>query len=467
MTAEIKAVYTPAAVPDKSIAVLPFVDMSENHDQEYFGDGMVEEIIERLSKVPALHVPARASSFYFKGKSTRLADIARELRVANIMEGSVRKSGDHLRIGAQMVRIKDGYTVWSQSFDRRLKDVFKIQDEIATAVAAALQITLSGGPLTREQGGTQNLEAYQLCLRAVSNLRENTRETIKNARSQLEQALKLDPTFGLAWYWLSETWVIKTEIGDVTPSDGFERARHFATRAIAVSPGIAEPHKALAYVYRSYDWNWTAANAELQRALALNSGNPEAVMLAGQLAQTLGRRDEAERLLRAALVRDPLFSWGLFNLGNAQYVAGRYTGAEATFRRVLAVAPNFAWTRAWLAKTLLAESKPREALDVLKPTINDDFALLYSPVILLANARQAEAEAAVQRLVSQQGAVSAFYVAQYYAYANDKERAMYWLERAYNQKDVGLVDIVGEPLFKNLTNDPRYKAFLRKMNLPE
>ena len=184
---------TPAvAISDKSIAVLPFVDMSEKHDQEYFADGMAEEIIERLSKVPALHVPGRASSFYFKGKSTRLADIARELSVANVVEGSVRKSGNHLRIGAQLVRAKDGYTVWSQSFDRQLKDVFKIQDEIATSVAGALQITLSGGSLTHEHGGTQNLEAYQLYLKALSKINENTSETIKTARSQLERALQLD-----------------------------------------------------------------------------------------------------------------------------------------------------------------------------------------------------------------------------------------------------------------------------------
>ncbi len=439
--------------------------MSEKHDQEYFADGMAEEIIERLSKVPALHVPGRASSFYFKGKSTRLADIARELSVANVVEGSVRKSGNHLRIGAQLVRAKDGYTVWSQSFDRQLKDVFKIQDEIATSVAGALQITLSGGSLTHEHGGTQNLEAYQLYLKALSKINENTSETIKTARSQLERALQLDPGFGLAWHCLAETWIISADIGDVIPGEGFERARHFATRAIEVSPSLADPHTALANVYRTFDWNWSGADAELQRALALDSGNSAALMTAGMLAQTLGRHDESERLLRAALMRDPLFTFGLFNLGNAQYLAGHYTEAEATFRRVLALAPNFVWTCAYLGKTLLAQGKPREALDALRPAIKDGSALLYSPVILLANARKAEAQAAVDKLISEQGSVSAFYVAQYYAYANDKERAMYWLERAYKQKDTGLIEIVGEPLLKNMADDPRYKAFLRKMNL--
>jgi len=458
---------TGAAIPQKSVAVLPFVDMSEKHDQEYFADGMAEEIIERLSRVSELHVPGRASSFYFKGKSTRLADIARELGVVNIVEGSVRKSGDHLRIGAQLVRAEDGYTVWSQSFDRKLDDVFKIQDEIAAAVAAALQISLSGGPLTRERGGTQNLEAYQLYLQALSNENENTRGSIKTARSQLERALQLDPGFGLAWYWLSQIWVITTDFGDISPGEGYERGRRFATRAIAVSPGLADPHAVLAYVYRTYDWNWPAATVELQRALALDAGNADAQMTAGQLAQTLGRHDEAERLLRASLERDPLSSYGVFNLGNAQYLAGHYTQAEAAFRRVLAIAPNFVWTRPWLAKTLLAEGKPQAALDALRPTFNDDFALLYSPEILLANGRKAEAEAAAQRLASEQGAASAFYVAQFYAYAGDKDRAMLWLERAYDQKDGGLVDIVGEPLLKNLWGDPRYQAFMRKMKLPE
>jgi len=449
------------------VAVLPFIDMSEKHDQEYFADGMAEEIIERLSKVPELHVPARASSFYFKGKSARLADIARELSVANVVEGSVRKSGDHLRIGAQLVRVADGYTVWSQSFDRKLEDVFKIQDEIATAVAGALQITLSGGSLTREQGGTQNLEAYQLYLQAERNLNENTRATNKTARAQLQRALQLDPGFGLAWHSLSLTWVNATDYGDVSPDQGYEHARQLATRAISTSPRLADPHAVLAYVYRNYDWNWPGATAELHRALALDSGNSEAQNISGLLAQTMGRFDEAERLLRAALVRDPLASFGTFNLGNAQYLAGRYTDAEATFGRLLAMAPDFAWTRPWLAKTLLAEGKPQAALDALKPNIDDDFALLYSPEILLANGRKAEAEAAAQRLASEQGSFSAFYVAQYYAYAGDKDRAMLWLERAYTQKDTGLVDIVGEVLLRNLWTDPRYRAFMRKMKLPE
>ena len=455
-----------AAIPPKSVAVLPFVDMSEKHDQEYFADGMAEEIIERLSRVPALHVPARASSFYFKGKTTRLADIARELSVANVVEGSVRKSGDHLRIGAELVRVADGYTVWSQSFDRQLKDVFKIQDEIATAVAGALQITLSGGELARERGGTQNLEAYQLYLQGRSNVDENTRATLKTARAQLERAVQIDPGFGLAWHWLSETWVNATDFGDVTPGEGYERARQLAIRAMAVSPGLAEPHSVLAFVYRGYDFNWPAATDELKRALALDSGNSEALMTAGQLAQTLGQRDEAERLLRAALVRDPLVNFGIYNLGNALYLAGHYTEAEATFRRLLAIAPTFVWTRPWLAKTLLIEGKPQEALDITQPVIDDEFALLYTPVILLANGRKTEAQGAVQRLISQQGAVSAFYVAQYYAYAGDKDRAMQWLERAYDQKDTGLVDIVGEPLLKNIWGDPRYQAFMRKMKLP-
>jgi TolB-like protein len=254
-------------VPEKSIAVLPFADMSEKHDQEYFADGMVEEIIDLLAKVPDLRVPARTSSFYFKGKSTKVPDIARELSVANVLEGSIRASGNRLRVTAQLIRADTGFHIWSQTYDGDLHDVFKVQDEIANAVVQALQITLMGGPLTRREGGTQNLDAYQLYLRALANFQSNSRPELEEARGYLDQAIKLDPNFALAWTAQALNTTGLAWARALPWDEAFERGRQLAQHALELTPELASGHQMLGYVYRTHDWNWTAAQDEAQRTI--------------------------------------------------------------------------------------------------------------------------------------------------------------------------------------------------------
>ena len=458
----------PHPFPAKSIAVLPFVDLSETKDQQYFADGMAEEIIDRLVKVPDLRVPARTSSFYFKGKSSNVADIARELRVANVLEGSIRTSGKRVRVIAQLVRADDGYQVWSQSYDRELRDIFDVQDEIATAIATVLQISLAGGPLGRERGGTQNLEAYQLYLRAQTSVTvDSTEATIKAAQNQLRQAVKLDPNFGLAWTLLASMSIALVDNSDLSPAEGFEDARRLALHAIELSPGVAEPHAILAYLYRTRDWNWTAARAELRLALIADPSDPVSLMLDGLLAMTLGEREKAERQLRAAVDRDPLFNYANFNLGTALYLQAKYGEAEAIFRRLLDISPQFKWTRPYLAKTLLAQGQSRAALDALQPMDSGAIKLDYLSVVLLANGRASDADAALRTLISQHAATDASCIAMAYAYRNEKELALQWLERAYAQRDAGLLKMLGEPLLENISAEPRFHAILREMNLPD
>jgi TolB-like protein/Tfp pilus assembly protein PilF len=455
-----------AATADKSIAVLPFVDMSEKKDQEYFGDGMAEEIIDLLAKVPDLRVPARTSSFYFKGKQTKVPDIARELGVTNVLEGSIRRSGDRIRVTSQLVRADTGYHLWSQTYDRPLDDIFKVQDDIANAVVQALQITLMGGPLTRQKGGTENLEAYQLYLRARSFMGQNTIPSLTAAREDFNQALKLDSDFGLAWAELSRDTLLLTNADVFSSKEGYERARQQAQRALQVSPDLAEAHATLSNIHRNYDWDWAAAEAEVRLALAADPTNPIALMRAGQLAYTLGRWDDAERQLRLALVRDPLFTILIGSLGTAQYGAGRFADADATFRRELEIAPNSLGTRPPLSKTLLAEGKPEAALEMLQQADETD-RQKYLPIVLQAAGRQAESDEALKVLIAKFADNQAYYVAMTYAYRGDRDLAFQWLERAYEQRDQAFREIVGERLFKNIENDPRYKAFLKKMNLPE
>lgn len=454
--------------PTKSIAVLPFVDLSEKRDQQYFADGMAEEIIDRLVKAPDLRVPARTSSFYFRGKSSNIADIALELGVANVLEGSVRKSGKRVRVIAQLVRADDGYQVWSQSYDRELRDIFEVQDQIATAITTALQISLAGGPLSRERGGTRNLDAYQLYLRAQSSVTvDSTEATIKAAQGMLRQAVKLDQNFGLAWALLASMSVALVDNGGLSPAEGYEEARRLAMHAIELSPGVAEPHAILAYLYRTRDWDWTAARKELRLALSADPSDPVSLMLDGLLSMTLGQHENAERQLRAAVDRDPLFDYANFNLGNELYLRGKYSEAEAIFRRLLEISPRFKWTRPYLVKTLLAQGKSRAALDALQPMEADASKLDYLSVVLLANGRTPDADAALQMLIDQHAATDASSIAMTYAYRNEKQLALQWLERAYAQRDAGLIEMVGEPLLNNISAEPRFHAILRAMNLPD
>jgi TolB-like protein/Tfp pilus assembly protein PilF len=454
-------------VSDKSIAVLPFVDMSEKKDQEYFADGMAEEIINLLAQVPDLRVPARTSSFYFRGKATKVPDIARELGVAHVLEGSIRRSGNQIRVTAQLVRAENGYHLWSETYDRDLRDVFKVQDDIANAVVQALQITLMGAPLSRRRGGTENLEAYQLYLRGLSSMFQNTRASLTGARDYFDQAVKLDPGFGLAWAALSQDVIFLTDSGVLSPKEGFESARQLAQHALQESPDLAEAHAMLGYVHRVLDWDWPASDAEFRQALALDPTNPTALMFAGQLSYTLGRWQDSERQLRLALVRDPLRTISIWSLGTAQYLAGRFADAQATYRKLIELEPGFSWTHLYLGKTLLAEGKPQAALAAVREEANEEDQLEFLPIVLQAAGHQTEADEALKALITKFGDGSAYMIAMTYAYRDDHELALQWLERAYKHKDGYMVEIVGEPLLKNLANDPRYKAFLHKMKLPE
>jgi len=452
---------------DHSIAVLPFVNMSSDKEQEYFSDGLSEELLNLLAQVPQLRVIARTSSFSFKGKEVDVATIARTLNVANVLEGSVRRSGDTLRITAQLIRASDSSHLWSQTYDRRMTDVFKVQDEIAGAIVQALQIQLMGGELSRRKGGTQNLEAYQLYLRAMSAMNQTTKSSLDAAAEYLEQAIKLDPSYGMAWSGLARVVELKTDNGFLDAAEGYERDRQLAQRALQLSPDLADAHARLQYIHLTYDWDWAASETEGRRALAVDPTMPEAMQHAGMLSYTLGRWDDAERQLRAALVRDPLDPYVIWNLGTTYYLAGRFAEAESTFRRLLELEPGFSWTYASLGKTLLAQGKPEAALAIVQQAVDERERLVLLPVFLQAAGRQAEADEALKAQIAQWADTGAFFVAETYAYRGDDDLALEWLERAYKQKDASLVEIVGEPMFKNLTDDPRYKAFLRKMKLPE
>jgi TolB-like protein/lipoprotein NlpI len=455
------ATATPA---ERSIAVLPFTDMSEGKDQEYFADGMAEEIISLLAQVRELHVSARTSSFFFKGKATKVSDIARELGVAHLLEGSVRKSGDQLRLTAQLIRADNGYHVWSKTYDRDVRDMFRVQDEVANAVVQALRISLAG-ELARPEGGTENIEAYELYLRAVSADSQNTKLSLEAAHGDLDRAIELDPNFALAWVELAGNAMQKTLRGLLTQKEGSRRARQLAQHAVELSPNLVEAHALLAGIYRTYDWDWQAAEAEMRRALSLEPTHSWALQSAGMISATFGRWDQAERYYRLALVNDPLNVFVLGQLGNTLYYAGRFTDAEAAYRKLLEVAPGFAYGPYYRGRVLLAQGKRDAALAAVQQEKEEEARLQLLPIMLHATGHQAEADKALKVLIAKFAETSAYSVAMAYAYRNEHDLAFRWLDRAYEQKDADLAAIRGEHLFKNIASDPRYEAFLRKMNL--
>lgn len=451
---------------DQSIAVLPFADMSENHDQEYLADGMSEEIINLLANAPDLLVAARSSSFYFKGKGTKVSEIARELGVAHVLEGSIRRSGDHLRVTAQLIRADKGFHLWSETFDRELSDLFAVQDEIANAVAQALQIRLKGGELSRRKGGTQNLEAYELLLKANNASFQNTATSFDDAARYAQEAIDRDPNYGLAWSLLAYMNSGKVDNALIKWKDGYPRARELALHALELSPDIAEAHALLEHLNVMLDWDWSAAQRERKLALAIDPTDPITLQLAAVHENALGRWNESEKLIQTGLKRDPLSSWLLWTLANTYYGAGRFDDAAATYRKLMEVEPNFQWTRMYAARIPLQKGDIEAASAALEKETDPTILQYFRPNIYWLQGREEDADAALKQAIEQFGDINAYAIAQMYVVRGDLDRAFEWLEKAYEQKNTGLLEIVAEPLFKNLCGDPRFDAFMRRMNMP-
>jgi TolB-like protein/tetratricopeptide (TPR) repeat protein len=460
----------PAGVPtpvisEKSVAVLPFVDMSEKKDQEYFSDGLSEELIDMLTKVSDLRVPARTSSFYFKGKSEDIPTIAKRLLVAHVLEGSVRKSGNHMRITVQLVRADNGYHVWSQTYDRHVDDIFKVQDEIAGAVVKALKLSLFGSdiPLATQ---TSNTDSYLLYLKGVALFRRSNSEDTVASVAALKTSLELDPQYAPGWAMLTRALRVDFLNGHDAYLKASADIRAAAMRAVSLDPTLPDAYVALASSYL-VDWQWDKTDEAIKKALALDPGNPLALHFASFLAQARGQTDLALRYAESALVRDPLNFFIYDNLVNINIVEDRYAEAEAYFRKSVDLNPAqegihdklalFKDGRGDLAGALTENDK-----------VPDESSRLFSRIYFLErNGRRSEADTDFATYIAKYAAISPFLTASAYARRGDADQAFKWLERAYQQHDDGLAGLKVSYGFRNLHADPRYKAMLRKMNLPE
>jgi TolB-like protein/tetratricopeptide (TPR) repeat protein len=460
------AVVAPATIiPEKSVAVLPFIDMSEKKDQEYFSDGLSEELIDLLTRVPELRVPARTSSFYFKGKQTTITDIAKELGVAHVLEGSVRKNGRTIRITAQLIRADTGYHVWSQTYDRKLDDIFKVQDEIAGAVVSALRASLS----TRVARGTQkslNADSYALLMQAQYFLLRQTRDDQQKAFEYYQRAVDSDPMSAVAWAGLSRVIANLQELGELPWKKAFSDALQSAERAVALDPQLAEAHIALGKVYLNLGQDYAAAKREFDKARALDPENDVVLFWAADSALGAGDLANAEELLRQAVAKDPLDGETYILLGQTYYYEGRFVEGEHSYRKALDLIPTRPSLHSSLGLVLLAKGEHEEALrEINRETdVGARDATLASAYQILG--RIAEARSALAQLEAERGNSDAYSIAQSYALRGDRERTFLWLDRAYEQHEY-LMHLKSDPWFSSVRGDPRYKALLGKMNLPE
>ena len=465
----VPAASMPIAIPEKSVAVLPFVDMSEKHDQEYFADGMSEELIDHLARIENLRVIARTSSFAFKGKNEDMRSIASKLGAANLLEGSVRKSGNDLRITAQLIRAADGSHVWSQTYERTFTDIFHLQSEIAGEVAKALQVTLVAGDrahLATVNAAPANVDAYNLLLEGNYFAATETEDGARKAAHLYQQAIDRDPRFALVWARLAAVYKWQADSGWLPIKETNEKARAALQQALRIDPALAYAHLELASLHEQYDWDWNAARVEVERAIALDPSDLDARAQLISITDVLwGRFDQAIALQRRILARNPLDSGKLGYLGRLLEFSGQLDEAVTTFRRTLELNPNHASAPTYLAYALLYQGKAEEALAVLKLSHDEGWAAAGYPVVYWALGRRAESDAALTRLIRNWSAGASGNVPDMYAYRGQIDEAFQWFDRAYEQRDVNLLYIRYNPLLKNLRGDPRYHTFLRKMKL--
>jgi TolB-like protein/Tfp pilus assembly protein PilF len=448
----------------KSVAVLPFVDMSEKRDQEYFSDGLAEELIEQLGRTPGLKVIARTSSFSFKGKADDIATIAAKLKVANVLEGSVRRAGSRLRVSTQLIRADTALPVWSDTFDREFKDVFAIQDEIASAVVSALKVKLAGPPAGAVGHGTTNPEAYNAYLlgRQLHNL--GTSAGVREAVTAFQKAIGLDPRYADAYASLALSQQILGDMtGDLTLKKQGDEA---ADKAIALDPRLADGYATRGYLRYSQHHDWTGAESDFRRALDLDPTNTRTLQNYGRLLAYVGREKEAVVMLRKATELDPLSDTNWQNLGVALVFSRQYPAAYEAFRHALAIQPADGFFQHQLARLQLIDGKTQESLVTAEGNSLEPFRLTDVATAEHTRGDDAASRAALEKLMKTDGDDAAYQVAEVYAWRGERDQAFEWLERAIRQKDGGLEELKGDPLLAPLHADPRYAAMLGKLNFP-
>jgi TolB-like protein/cytochrome c-type biogenesis protein CcmH/NrfG len=463
------AALAPAAAPvapaisEKSVAVLPFLDMSEKKDQEYFSDGLSEELIDMLTRVPDLRVPARTSSFYFKGKQTTIKDIAVALGVAHVLEGSVRKSGKKMRITAQLIRVDSGYHLWSETFERQLDDIFKVQDEIAAAVVKALKLQLGSADARDRIDRATSADAYNQYLLGMQFYNRATDDGFRHAVVAFREANRLDPNYAPAYASLGMAEVFLAARGDAA---GLRQAEGHADRAIALAPNLVDGYLARCYIRADFLLDFFGGDQDLRRAIAIDPNDSRVQRRRGDVLMTLGQLPEAIEAHRRAIELDPLSALAWDYLAKTLMYAGQYEEARKAFRREVEISPEMAVVnRVYLAQIDLLDGRLAAAHEQFLQLKDEDDRLFGAALAEHALGHKAASDEALGRFLAKHGRDMPYEVGSLYSWRNERDKAFTWLDNALEQHDVSLAQVASDPFLKNLRGDPRYKALLRKMNL--
>jgi serine/threonine-protein kinase len=454
-----------------SIAVLPFVNMSPDPENEYFSDGLSEELINALSKLESLHVTARTSAFRFRGKELDIREIGRLLNVATVLEGSVRKAGNRIRITAQLIDVADGYHIWSEKYDRELDDVFMVQDEISLAIVGKLKVKLLGKEKQKlVKRYTDNLEAYDLYLQGRFLMRKLTEESIKKSLDYFHRAIQEDQEYALAYFGIAEAYVGPANLG-LTPSrESIPRAKTAALKALELDDELAEAHAILGFISLSYDWDWPAAERQCKRAIELNPNCAEAHYPYSNYLSVLGRHEEAAAEAKRALDLDPLSGITNANMAHVLYAARRYDEAIEHCGKALRIEPDSFYPHFHLWRSFTEKKMYKEALDECRKA----FAFLGFNVIPRAAERSLqeplyrEAMGAAAQMALEQSKTKYLWPALMiclYAYAQLDDDMFRWLGKSIEERDLAAFVYGTDPMLDRARSDPRFIALLRKMGL--
>ena len=462
-----------------SIAVLPFVNMSRDEENEYFADGLAEELLNVLSKIRGLRVASRTSAFSFKGTKVDIPTVAQKLNVATVLEGSVRKAGKRVRVTAQLIQVATDSHLWSETYDRELEDIFAVQDDIAQSVVKELRSALLGEKpdasasevvkaevQAAAKGRGENAEAYRLYLQGRFFEDRLTGEATAKSMDYYRQALELDPAYALAWTGVSRCYANQAGYSwDIAIVEGFDKAREAAEKALQLEPDLPEAHAALGLIHMLYDWDWKGADASYRRALELSPGDAYLMRGRAMLLGNLLRHDEALALIRRAVALDPLNAGVYRSLARVCIYAGILDEGEAAAKKSLELNPQAGVTPTWVGLVCLRQGRLDEALEYFQRETHETFRLLGRTLLEHARGRRAESDAVLHELIEKNAAGGAYQIAEAYACRGEADLAFDWLERAYTQRDPGTGMVKADPLMRSLSGDPRWAPFLEKMGL--
>ena len=453
------------AVPEKSVAVLPLLNESGDPKDEYFSDGLSEELIAALAQINGLKVIGRSSSFRFKDRHEDPKAIGEKLGVSTLLEGTVRKQDDRVRIVAELVNAADGIALWTRTFDRELRDIFTVQQEIARAVAESLKVTLLGSNEKSAQMASNSVEAHNAYLQAHFHFQRRNVEDYRKAITYFDQAIQLDPNYALAYAERSEVW---TMIGDLTGqrATAYPKARSDAEKAVEIAPVLAEAHAALGWVRFFGEWKFAEGLSELNRAKELSPANPTANDLLARVIVYLGRIDEAERQARQAVELDPLSVATQFNLGRVLFIAGKLDEADAAGRKVAELQPSASSSHRWQVLVAVQRGDGETALREAQLEPDDGFRPFELALAHYVRGDRKAADAALAELVANSRNGLAYQIAQAYAVRGEIEKAFEWLQISFDNHDGGTLSLGVDPLLRGLHDDPRYKNLLAKLGLP-